>query len=307
MQKRCLNGTAITGVDTPFLTMAKKGSAAARYHEWQTDTLVAAAANAQVEGDDASADAAPATVRPGNRVQILRKVAQTSGTVEAVKKAGRKSELAYQMAKRAKEIKRDTEYALVRNQGTTTGSTTTGATLGSIESWLTSNIVYAGAQGGATTPGYSSGAVAPPVDPTATATFTEAMLKSLVKQCWDNGGEPDMLMVDSFNKQIVSGFTGIATLYRDTAPKLGPAAIIGSADIYVSDFGQLKVVPGRQQRAQTALLLDFNYLSVDYLRPWSTVDLAKTGDNTRKMMIGELTLKVDNEAAHGKVVGLAAS
>lgn len=84
----------ISPTDTPFLTMAKKGSASARYHEWQIDTLVAAGTNAQIEGDDATADAAPATTRPGNRVQILRKVVQTSGTVEAVKKAGRKSEMA---------------------------------------------------------------------------------------------------------------------------------------------------------------------------------------------------------------------
>ncbi len=300
----------VSPVDTPILTMSPRLTARAKYHEWNTDQLAAAADNAQIEGDDAVADAAPPTVRPGNRTQILRKVVQVSGSSEAINKAGYQSEMAYQLQKRSKEIKRDTERAIGRNQASSQGSTTAPATMAGIESFLTTNIVYAAAQGGATTPGFSNGSVPAPTDPTATAAFTETMLKALVKSCWDNGGEPDFLNVGSANKQKVSGFSGIATLYRDTAPKVGPAAIIAAADVYVSDFsgqGGIKVMANRFTREQTALLLDFDYLGVAYLRPFTNKQLAKTGDSDKNMVIAEATVVVSNEAAHGKVVGLTDS
>ncbi len=300
----------ISPVDTPVLTMAPRLTARAKYHEWTTDQLAAAATNAHIDGDDSAANAATATGRPGNRLQILRKTVQVSGSTEAINKAGYRSEMAYQMQKRSKELKRDLERAITGNQGTDAGSTTTPATMAGIESFLTSNIVYAGAQGGATTPGYSAGAVPPPVDPTATGVFSESLLKSLAKSCWDNGGEPDYLNVGSFNKQQVSGFAGIATLYRDTAPKVGPAAIIASADVYVSDFsgqGGIKVMANRFSREQTALLLDFDYLGVAYLWPFAQEQFAKTGDSEKRHIVAEATVVVNNEAAHGKIVGLTSA
>jgi len=300
----------ISPVDTPVLTMAPRMTARAKYHEWNTDSLAAAAANAQIEGDDATADASSATIRPGNRTQIMWKVPQVSGGAEAIAKAGYRSEMAYQMQKRSKELKRDLEKAITGATGTTTGATATAATMAGIESFLTSNIVYASTQGQATTAGYSSGSVSAPVDPTATGAFSESLLKSLAKSCWDNGGEPDYLNVGSFNKQQVSGFAGIATLYRDTAPKVGPAAIIAAADVYVSDFsgqGGIKVMANRFSREQTALLLDFDYLGVAYLRPFQQLQLAKTGDSEKRMILVESTVVVSNEAAHGKVVGLTSS
>ena len=301
----------ISPIQTPFLSMAPRGKASARYTEWQVDSLAAAGANAHIEGDDSAADAAVATTRPGNRTQILKKTASVSGTTEAVNKAGRRSEMAYQLQKRSKEIKRDLEKALTGNSGTTSGSTTAAATMAGLESWLTSNIVYAGAQGGATTPGFSSGAVGVPVDPTATGAFTESLMRNLVKSVFTNGGQADMMIVGPVNKQKVSqNFAGIATLYRDTAPKLGPASIIGAADVYVSDFsgnGGIKVIADIFSREQTALLVDFDYVEVAYLRPFMTESLAKTGDSEKRHILAEVTLKVLNQAAHGKVVGLTTS
>jgi hypothetical protein len=301
----------ISPIQTPFLSMAPRGKAAARYCEWQVDSLAAATTNAHIEGDDSSANAHTATTRPGNRVQILKKVVAVSGTTEAVNKAGRRSEMAYQLQKRAKEIKRDLEKALTGNSGTTSGSTASAATMAGLESWLTSNIAYAAAQGAATTPGYSSGSVSAPVDPTVTGAFTESLMRNLVKSVFTAGGQADMLIVGPFNKQKVSqNFAGIATLYRDTAPKIGPASIIGAADIYVSDFsgqGGIKVIADLFTREQTALLVDFDYVEVAYLRPFMTEQLAKTGDNEKRHILTEVTLKVLNEAAHGKVVGLTTS
>lgn len=301
----------ISPLQTPILTMTPRGTAEARYTEWQTDSLAAATTNAHIEGDDSAALAITATVRPGNRCQILKKTAQVSGTTEAVKKAGRRSEMAYQLLKRSKECKRDLEFALTRNSGTTTGSTTTAATMGGLESWITTNIVYASTQGDATSGGYSSSAVSAPVDPTATGAFTESLLRSLCREVYVAGGEADYLNVGPFNKQQVSqNFAGIATLYRDTAPKTGPAQIIAAADVYVSDFsgtGGIKVVSNLFSREATAMLLDFNYLEVAYLRPWTTEQLAKTGDSEKRHILCEATLKVLNEAALGKVVGLTTS
>ena len=300
----------ISPVDTPVLTMAPRLTARAKYHEWNTDQLAPAAVNAHIDGDDSAANAATATGRPGNRLQILKKTVQVSGSTEAINKAGYRSEMAYQMQKRSKELKRDLEQAITGNQATDAGSTTVPATMAGIESFLTTNIVYAAAQGGATTPGYTSGSVAAPVDPTVTGAFSESLLKNLAKSCWDNGGEPDYLNVGSFNKQQVSGFAGIATLYRDTAPKVGPASIIAAADVYVSDFsgqGGIKVMANRFSREQTALLLDFDYLGVAYLRPFTQEQLAKTGDSEKRHIVAEATVVVNNEAAHGKIVGLTSA
>lgn len=301
----------ISPTKTPVLTMTPKGSASARYTEWQIDSLAAAAANAHIEGDDSTAGASTPTVRPGNRQQILKKTASVSGTTEAVNKAGRSSEMAYQMAKRSQEIKRDLEKAITGNTGTTTGSTTTAATMAGIESWLTSNVVYAGAQGSGTTPGFASGAVAAPTDPTATGALSESLMRSLVNSVYTNGGEPDWFIVGPFNKQQASqNFAGIATLYRDTAPSTKPASIMAAADIYVSDFsgqGGIKIMADLFSREQTALLLDPNYLEVAYLRPFQQQVLAKTGDSEKRHILCETTIKVLNEAAHGKIVGLTAS
>ena len=301
----------ISPIQTPFLSMAPRGKASARYCEWQVDSLAAATTNAHIEGDDSSAGAVTGTTRPGNRVQILKKVVSVSGTTEAVNKAGRRSEMAYQMQKRAKEMKRDLEKALTGNSGTTSGSTTAAATMAGLESWLTTNIAYAGAQGGATTPGYASGAVSAPVDPTATGAFTESLMRTLVKNVFTAGGQADMLIVGPVNKQRASqNFAGIATLYRDTAPKIGPASIIGAADVYVSDFsgnGGIKIIADLFSREGTALLVDFDYVEVAYLRPFMTESLAKTGDSEKRHILTECTLKVLNEAAHGKVVGLTTS
>ena len=212
--------------------------------------------------------------------------------------------MGYQMQKVAKELKRDLELSLTQNQASAAGGASTASTMGSMESWLTTNVVNAGT--GGSNGGFSSGTVSAPTDGTGGA-ITEADLKNLAKSCWDNGAEADYFFVGSFNKQAVSGFSGIATLFRDTAPKVGPAAIIGSADIYVSDFGQIKVVADRFQREETGLLVDFDYVDVAYLRPFTQEQLSKTGDSEKRHMLAECTLVVRNEAAHGKIVNLTTS
>jgi hypothetical protein len=140
------------------------------------------------------------------------------------------------MAKRSKEIKRDLEATIGQNNAMVTGAAGTASQMAGIESYIATNVAYGGTNAGAANPGWNAGngTVAAPTDPNNTGNFVEQKLKDLVKLCWDNGGEPDVLIVGGVNRQKVSAFTGIASLYRDTAPKLGPASIIASADVYVN-------------------------------------------------------------------------
>jgi hypothetical protein len=291
-------------METPFQSMIAKGKAKATFHEWQTDSLDAAAANVQVQGDDATTNTATPTVRLRNYCQILSKTARVSGTQEAVDKAGRASEMAYQVKKRMKELKRDLEYALVRNQESTSGAAASGAKSAGLESWIATNITSVGLGSGFSTPGYSGGTVAAPVDATARGSLTESSLKSVISAAWTQGGDPSVLMVGPLTKQKIStAFAGIATRFRDV-PAGKQAQVIGGVDLYVSDFGTHKIVPNRFMRDQIVLALDPEYWRLDQLRPLSSWELAKTGDSERRQLLMEVTLAALNEKASGKVADI---
>jgi hypothetical protein len=291
----------ISPTETPFYTKARKGTASATFHEWQTDALDAAATNAAIQGNDAVINTAVPTVRLRNYTQIVTKSVSVSGTQDAVNKAGRASELAYQMKKRTKELKRDVEYALVRNQASTSGAAGSGATLASVESWIATNKTSVGTGTAQTTPGYSGGTVASPTDSTVAGSVTEANLKAIIQACWVAGGEPGVLMVGAATKSKISGsFNGVATRYREV-PGRNQASIISGVDLYISDFGEHEIVPNRFMRDQNILVLDMDYWTVSTLRGFQAFDLAKTGDSEKKQILTELTLVSNNEKASGKV------
>ena len=130
----------ISPTDCPFSNMSGKAKAENTYFEWQTDALAAPnTSNAQIEGDETSFAAVTATARVGNRTQISNATVIISRTEEAVKKAGRASELAYQIPKKTKELKRDMEAILTQNQTSVTGNSTTARKTGSLEAWLVTN------------------------------------------------------------------------------------------------------------------------------------------------------------------------
>jgi hypothetical protein len=291
----------ISPLETPFYMKAKKGKATATFHEWQTDALDSAATNAAIQGNDAVVNTAVPTVRLRNYCQILTKTVSVSGTQDAVDKAGRASELAYQMTKRSRELKRDVEFALVRNQASTSGAAGGGATLASVESWLATNKTSVGTGTAQTTPGYSGGTVASPTDSTVAGTATEAALKAVIQACWTQGGDPGVLMVGPATKSKISGsFNGVATRYREV-PGGQQATIVSGVDLYVSDFGEHEIVPNRFMRDQNILVLDMDYWTVASLRGFQSFDLAKTGDSNKKQILTELTLVSNNEKASGKV------
>jgi len=298
----------ISPSDTPFMNSIGKAKAKSTLHEWQTDTLAAAVStNAQLEGDVVAGTATVATVRLKNYCQISTKDVVVTGTQEAVDKAGRDSEMAYQMAKRGKELKRDMETVLSQNQKGVAGATGTARKLKSLESWLSTNTnrettaTAGGTKGKSAT---NSSATSSCVDSATTLrAFSESLLKKVLALVFASGGDPSIIMVGPHGKQTVSTFTG-----RSNAREIVAKNVIqGAADMYASDYGDLKVIPNRFSRDRSALIIDPDYAKVAFLRPVFTYDLAKTGDSIRKAMSVEYTLEMSNEAAFGVVADIKTS
>ena len=294
----------ISPEETPFMSNVGRENVTNTFYEWQTDDLAAAiTTNAQIEGDDiTSFTAVTATVRLGNYTQISRKDVIIAGTLEAVDKAGRRSELSYQMAKKSAEIKRDMEATMLANQAAAAGSTSSARKSGALLAFLKTNT----SEGtGGSDPSYTTIPDAARTDATTTnlRSFSEALLKDVIQKVWTEGGSPSIVMAGPVNKQNLSKMAGIAG-QRFNATGAKPSTIIGAADVYVSDFGNVSIVANRFQRERDVFVLDPEYASVCYLRPFQTVELAKTGDAEKRMLLCEWGLKIKNEKAHGAVYDL---
>lgn len=280
--------------DTPALSNFKSGTASATAEEWQTDTLRAAATNAKVEGDTFSFSAPTPTVRVKTYCQIATETISVTRTDDVVKKAGRSTDLGYQIIKKTKELKRDMDYAIMQPQASVAGNSTTARKTAGLPSWLTSNVSRGsgGANGG-----YSAGIVAAPTDGTTRA-FTETILKAVHKSAWDNGGRPNMLYTNSTQKQVFSSFAGIA-VNRVNQPRTGQATIIGAADVYQGDFGLLTCVLEPQMRQVEVMLVDPSMVEVRYLTKLQIEDIARIADSKEKSLVTEFCLVVNNQKAHG--------
>ncbi len=282
--------------ETPVLTAIKKGKATHVTHEYQTDAIGAASANAHIEGDNAQdADAVTATTRLANTCQILKYKTVVSGTQEkGMDHAGVTSEMAYQEAQRMKLIKKDMEYAILDGgnalgNAKVAGNATTARETASLTTYLTSNASVGA--GGAVATGDGTDVLTAGTD----RDLTEALLTTVLSSAWTSGGDPTMLVVSATNKAVVSDFAGGSTRYVDTNTK----ELIHSFDVYVGDFHTLKVVPCRQVVGDNAYAIDPNYLALAELRPLHSYELAKGGDNFAREMVWEAALEVCNEAAHG--------
>ena len=195
-------------------------------------------------------------------------------------------------------IRDSCEVRLCSAQAASAGTAATGRECAGIGAWLWNNQVKKGAA--ATTVTVTSGA--PTTDPTAgtAGTFTEANLKTAIQYCWEDGGEPNMVLVGAHNKQLASAFSGIATQYRDN-PQAGPATIIGAADICVSDFATVNIVPSHFSPANNVYVLDTSTWEVLFLQPFKQEPLAKTGHSIRRMISAEYTLKASSPEANAKI------
>ena len=293
----------VSPTDTPMYTMAKKKKATARYHQWQTDTLAAAAANAKEEGADASYATATQTTTLGNYCQISTKTVDISRTLDIVHKYGRKSELAMQLMKRGKELKRDMEYALVRNQAS--ASATARATAG-WECMVATGGNLVAANSGQTTDysvrGFSAASWTAPEDGSA-VTFTEAQLVSALGLAWEAGGDPSVIMMSKKNKNLFNSFAGIATKYNEIKGN-AQAVVSGAADIYVSSYGNHTVKLNRWMRDTAVFCIDPDYISVAVLDGIKKTQLAKTGDSDRYLLTSEYCLVNDCPSAHATIGGV---
>lgn len=283
----------ISPEETPFVSAIGKGSASSVFPEWQTDALGAAANNKVEQGNNATIAATTPTKRVGNRTQISEKTFSVTGTQEVVDKAGRKSEVAYQKAKKMLELKRDIEFAAINNTTAVTAASGVAPQARGIAGWLATNNNL-GATGVAPNPDTNTA----PTDGTL-RTFTEAMLKDVGQKCWEQGGDPSLLFVPAALRATVSGFTGVAQKTNDVKSKA--ATTVATADIYVGDFGTYTVVNSRHQRARDVFLIDPKRWKLLTLRGMKATPLAKTGDADNWMINTEWTLQSNQEAASGAI------
>lgn len=299
----------ITPTDTPVFTMAGRKKAENTLHQWQTDTLAAVAANRQIEGDDASFVTATPTTLLSNYTQISRKTLIVSRTADRVRKYGRDSEIARLTVKYGKEMKRDIENALITNQASSAGGNSTARSSAGLESMIASNRILPSTSGSGTTPGYSAGAWAAPTDGTATgagSTLTEDYLKSALEAAWVDGGDPSLIMTNTYQKKTIAGFSGAAKFagsYVD-ASRTQQGVLVAGVDMYISDFGEHKIKLNRYMRQRTLMCVDPEYVDVAWLDGIKNVPLAKTGDAEKMMMVCEFCLVVGNPDAHAKVSDL---
>ncbi|MCK5604707.1 DUF5309 domain-containing protein [Candidatus Pacearchaeota archaeon] len=286
----------ISPTETPFLSTIPKTTATGTKHEWQTDALAAASgSNAVIEGDDATTDAATATVRVFNYTQISDKVPRVTGTQEDVDKAGRASEMAYQMEKRMKEIKRDVETMLLQNVAEVAGNDTLARKASGAQTWIVTNTNIAADATAATGDGTDAH-----TDGTARA-LQESFVEEVLGEAWNSGGNPTMGILGKAQKQKFAAFSGNATRTHEGETK----KITNTIDIYIDPLGnEIRLVPDRFAPVDVVYFFDTEMVKFATLRDFRTKDLAVTGDSIRKQIPVESTLHMSNEAAHAGIYDL---
>lgn len=291
----------VSPTETPMLTMAKRKKATARYHQWQTDSLAAASSNIAEEGADATYATAAQTTTLGNYLQISRKTVDISRTLDIVNKYGRKSEVALQLMKRGKELKRDMEFTICRNQAS--ANATARASAG-WETMISGNLVRANSAQTAdySVRGFSAASWTAPEDGSL-VTFIEADLVSALGLAWDDGGDPSVIMMSKKNKNLFNAFAGIATKYNEVKGA-SQAIVSGAADMYVSSYGNHAVKLNRYMRNEAVFCIDPEYISVAYLDGIKKKKMAETGDSERYLLTVEYCLVCDSQDAHATVGGV---
>jgi len=272
----------ISPTDTPFLSsITKKGSVSNTYFEWQTDALTAASgSNAVVEGAAVGTAATTATTRLGNYTQISKKVVEVTGTQDKVNNAGKKSEMAHQLAKASKELKRDMETSLLADNAAVAGNASTARETKGAAAFITTNVTDAGTSG-------------------SHAAVVEADITAVAESTWNAGGEPSTILLGATNKKLITAMSGRASSTQSVVDD--NKSIYNAVDVYVSDFGTFNIQLDRYADQDIIYFLQNDMWSVDYLRDFQTVDIAKEGDSDKKMLLVEYGLRCGNEAANGKI------
>jgi len=295
----------ISPEETPFLSKCKKSKATNTYHEWQTDSLRSSAANAHIEGDATTAEARSATTRLGNYTQIFKNAVVVPDTDEGLNKAGRAKEIAYQTMKIAKEQKLDIEKALFDNNARVAGNSTTARELAGAPAWLATNTSR-GANEGADPAG--TGADAATDETTTLLDFTQARFDTVMQSIWEQGGKPNTVYLSAFQMNEALGFTGMNNQRSTIGASVGGTnAVINAVDVYVTPWGTVDFMPSRENRGRDVFIMQDDMWEVAELRPMKNTQLAKTGDNTSRQIVTELTLVAKNEKANGIIADCTTS
>jgi hypothetical protein len=290
----------ISPTTTPLISAIARNTATAVNHEWQTDALAAPANNAKREGAEAATTVAVPTVRLGNLTQISDKVPKVSRTQRQVDTAGRSDEMLYQIMKMGKELKNDMEFALLANKAKVTGNEdSTARELAGIESWIATNVSLGAGGTAPTGDGTDARGAGTP------RALTEGFLKSVLADIYDEGGDPDLIMTGSFNKQAMSAFVGGGTSGPAQRTVDGNSKSVTAAiDVYVSDFGSLTVVPARHMVQSSMLVLQTDMFCLAELSTITAEALAKSGDYDRELLNAEYTLEAKNAKSSGIIADL---
>lgn len=291
---------------TPIVSAAGRVTATSNYHEWQRDNLrTPNKDNAALDGDDATASAKTPPARVANYCQIFQDTVSVSGRAEKVKKAGMESAMAYNIAKAMKELQRDVEAMVVSSNPAVAGSQAVSPKSGGLGVLIYTNVSHGA--GGSTTAHTSGAPTVAPVAGTLRA-FTEAILKPVVQSTYTSAGAiPTALYMSPYHKTVFSGFAGIA-VNRFQVAKGQQGTIVGGADVYMSDFGEIETVPHYVMAGSTtAYLLNTDYIDIAYLRGFQTTEMGKTGDNWKKQVLVDCTVRVTSEMANAKIADLIAS
>ena len=289
----------ISPEETPFLSKCKKSKATNTYHEWQTDSLRSSAANAHIEGDATTAEARSATTRLGNYTQIFKNAVVVPDTDEGLNKAGRAKEIAYQTMKIAKEQKLDIEKALFDNNARVAGNSTTARELAGAPAWLTTNTDFGANEGADPT---TIGSTARTDETTTLIAFSQARFDGVMQSIWEAGGKPNTVYLSAFQMNKALAFTGMNNQRSTIGASVGGTnAVINAVDVYVTPWGTVEFMPSRENRSRDVFIMQDDMWEVAELRPMKNTQLAKTGDNTSRQIVTELTLVAKNEAANGGV------
>lgn len=295
----------VTPADTPLLSAIKKNKATGTNHEWLTDTLSTGNANAQLEGDNATAADPANRTRLGNYTQIMLKHSVVTHTQEKVLKGGGiKSEMAYQVTRRLREIKTDMEHAMIGIDSNikVAGAEGTAREMASLDTYLANGV--AGTEFAAATSANPTGdGTDIPNKNGIDRALTDTIFNGTLSNLYGNsGGNTNILaIVPAAQKTVISSFTASSTRYVSTDDK----RLVASIDVYDGDFHTVKIVPDRFCIAGSIFLVDPEYLAMSELCPVESYDLAKTGSSKRKEIYWEGTLEVCDPNAHAHIFDLS--
>jgi hypothetical protein len=280
--------TTITPTKTPFQSSISKESIDARRHDWQEDALDAVIDNAEVEGFTAADLTLVPTVLRSNFTQIFSRTIKISETEERVKKYGRKSEVAYQLAKKGAEAKRNLENTLVGLiQASTVGTSAVARRMANVPSQIAAGVSN------------TNGAVG--------RAFSEALVLDVLSKLYNAGGEAEILMIKPGDASIVADFAKATGRVRDINNEAKATQVINAVDLYVSPWGEVKVVINRFIKPAAlgeALLYSPDNWKLLVLRDWKRTPLAVTGDNEMHMLVGEFSLKHLHQSISGRIADL---